>query len=361
MSINIGVIGCGNISRFHFDGLEKAGARITWVCDLREEAALERAARCGAKATTDYRDILNDPEVQAVDVTTISRAHPAICLDAIAAGKSVICEKTLAENPIDAARIVAAARDQGVILYTSYMKRYLPAAQKMKELMPSLGRIFSTHVRAYQDWGDSWGPNPASGAGHTPPGGVSGVRANYGGGILVCGGSHILDLVLFLLGRPHRVYANLFTPEDRDYDLRASALLETAANGIVHYDCLVHAHHRVGLLRDGWDEQVEVIGAHGRLHLFTSQWDSLEAKVPLLVHHDTRSGTMTEHRFAAASPFALALQTFCDGIARGQQLGQSDLTGYEVDELISTLVTSSASGQAKDVKYRFPETETIDA
>src|SRR5687768_7498869 len=105
MSINIGVIGCGNISRFHFDGLESAGARVTWVCDLREEAARTRAEALGARATTDYRDILADPDVHAVGVTTVSHAHPAICRDAIEAGKSVICEKTLAENPDDAAEI----------------------------------------------------------------------------------------------------------------------------------------------------------------------------------------------------------------------------------------------------------------
>jgi predicted dehydrogenase len=290
-----------------------------------------------------------------VDVTTVSRAHKQICEDAIAAGKAVICEKTLAENPEDAARIVSAARERGVILYTSYMKRYLPATQKMKELLPSLGRLFSTHIRAYQNWGDTWGPNPPSGLGHTPPGGVSGVRANYGGGILVCGGSHLFDLVLFLLGRPDRLYANIFVPDDRDYDLRASALLETPANGIIHYDCLVHAHHRAGLQRDGWDEQVEIIGAQGRLHLFTSQWDAPEAKAPLLQHYDAQTGTTTEYRFDPVSPFARAIGTYCEGIDRNEQVGQSDLTGYEVDELIAAMQQSAAAGQARQITYRFPE------
>jgi predicted dehydrogenase len=355
MSITIGVIGCGNIARFHFDGLEKAGARIAWVCDLREEATAPWAERFGARATCDYREILSDPAVQAVDVTTISRAHKAICLDAIAAEKSIICEKTLAENPEDAAEIVSAARKKGVILYTSYMKRYLPAAQKMKELVPSLGRIFSTHIRAYQNWGDQWGPNPASGAGHTPPGGMSGVRANYGGGILVCGGSHLFDLILYLLGRPTRLYCNMFVPDDRDYDLRASALLETPDQGVIHYDCLVHAHHKAGFQRDGWDEQVEIIGAKGRLHLYTSQWDAPETKSPALIHYDGVTNTTNEYRFAPESPFARALATYCDGIARGKQFGQSDLTGYEVDELISVMQKSAASGQPQQVTYRFPE------
>ncbi len=93
MEIIAGVIGCGSISKFHFSGLEKAGARIKWVCDLYEESMLPWQKRFDAKGTQNYKDILNDPEVNLVVITTFTSLHKSMCLDVISKGKSVIVEK----------------------------------------------------------------------------------------------------------------------------------------------------------------------------------------------------------------------------------------------------------------------------
>jgi len=201
MALTAGVIGCGNIVRFHFSGLEKAGARVKWVCDISEEAARPWADKVGANYTADYKQILTDPTVDVVHVTPVSSVHKTICCDAINAGKAVVCEKTLGINADEALEMVRLAEKKQTIFYTSYMKRFIPAVQKAKELLPSLGRILSTHIRAHQYWGDIWGKNPTEGLLHTPAGGTSMVVKKFGGGVLVCGGSHILDLVLFFLGR----------------------------------------------------------------------------------------------------------------------------------------------------------------
>lgn len=351
MSITAGVIGCGNISHFHFSGLEKAGARIKWVCDLSREAARPWADKFGARFTTDYRDVLADKEVDLVNITTISAVHKMMCLEAINAGKAVICEKTLAENADNALEIVRLAEKKQTIFYTSYMKRFIPAIEKAKELLPSLGRILSTHIRAYQCWGDLWSTNPAEGLCHTPPSGVSEIVKNYGGGILVCGGSHILDLVVFFLGRPRKLYASMHIPEKRDYDLQAAALMETE-NGVVHYETLVHPLHKIGFLRDGWDERMEINGLNGRLEIYSAMWDQTEWKTSMLVHCDNATGESTEYRYDPSSPFDRALAFFCKNIEKGEQGEQSRLTGYEVDELIAHIEKSAKSGQAVDVEWR---------
>lgn len=351
MELNVGIIGCGNIARFHVAGFATAGVKVRWACDLNEDAAGNMAKQTGAQITKDYHEVLRDPAVHIIDVTTVSRVHKSICLDAIAAGKAVICEKTLAENADDALEIVRAAQEKQSLLYTSYMKRFIPAVQKAKELLPCIGQILTTHIRAYQYWGDLWTAAPAEGFFHTPPGGSSLVRRNYGGGILVCGGSHILDLVNFFLGRPTRVYASVYTPPGRDYDLRASALVETN-NGIVHLDALSHPLSRIGFLRDGWDEQIEINGTQGRLSVFSAAWDQFEHKTSLLVHYDNATGNSTEHRFAPASPFERAIAFYCQNIAANTQGSQPSTTGYDVDELISTIHKSSATRQALDVAYR---------
>ena len=351
MSVTFGVIGCGGISRFHFSGLAKAKANVRWVCDLSEDLARPWATQLGAKLTRDYRQILSDPAVQAVAVTTVSAAHKEICLAAIEAHKAVICEKTLAENAPDALEIVQAAARKGTILYTSYMKRFIPAVQKAKELLPALGRVLSAHIRAHQCWGDLWEQAPASGFFHAPPGGKSEVRARYGGGILVCGGSHILDLVLHLVGRPARLAAFATTPEGMDIDLQATVLMETP-NGRVLFEALSHPLTRIGFLRDGWDERVEITGTRGRLELFSAAWNEVEHKASLLVHYDNATGQATEYRFAPESPFDRAVALFCDNIERGVQGNQSALTGYEVDNLIAHIQRSSRTGQVVQVEWQ---------
>jgi len=236
---------------------------------------------------------------------------------------------------------------------TSYMKRFIPAVQKAKALMPGLGRILTTHIRTYQCWGDLWGGNPAEGFFHTPSGGASQVVKNYGGGILVCGGSHMLDLVNYFLGRPRRLYATMFTPAGRDYDLQAAALLETD-NGIVHFEALAHPLTKIGFLRDGWDERVEINGVNGRLEILSALWDQPEHKASLLVHTDNRTGRITEYRYAPESPFDRAQACFCGNIRRGRQGAPSRITGYEVDELIAHIRKSAALGKAVTVEWRLP-------
>jgi predicted dehydrogenase len=351
MKLVTGVIGCGNISKFHFSGLEKAGAQVKWVCDLVEKNAKPYAEKFNAKYTADWKDVVADKEVNTVVITVLSSVHKDICLEAIRLGKAVICEKTLTENPDDSLEIIKAAEAKGSIFYTSYMKRFIPAVAKAKELLPSLGKIVSTHIRVHQCWGNLWDKNPDAGFFHTPPGGTSKVRRNYGGGILVCGGSHIFDLILFFLGRPQKIYGKVTMPADRDYDIHAMAFMETQ-NGLVDFEAWAHPLRKVGYLKDGWDEKVEINGTGGRLEIFSAAWDCPQTKVSMLHHYDNATGNLTEYHFDAVSPFDEALGFFCKNIENGKQGTQSILTGYEVDELIAHIKKSSETGNALDVKYR---------
>ncbi|MBM3501478.1 MAG: Gfo/Idh/MocA family oxidoreductase, partial [Armatimonadetes bacterium] len=319
--------------------------------DLQEERARSYAECFGAQYAADYREMIGDPEVDAIWVLTVSAAHREMCLAAIEAGQAVVCEKTLATNAQDALEIVQAAGAKGVVFYTSYMKRFIPAVQKAKALLPTLGRITSTYIRSFQPAGDLWGAMPETGGFHTPPGGASGIVANYGGGALTCCGSHILDLTCWFLGRPRGVYGRVYVPEGRDYDLQANALLETA-NGPVHYETIWHPLGRIGLLRDGWDERMEINGLQGRLDIHTTWWSEVDTKASVCLHYDNATGAATEYRYPPLSPFDRAVAFYCEQIARGEQGEQSRLTGYDVDELIETITRSAELGQAIEVPWR---------
>lgn len=353
MPLTAGVIGCGMISRFHFDGLQKIGVKVKRICDRSEAAAKPWTQKTGAQWTPDRQPIIDDPEIHVVEVLTNSPSHAEICLAAIAAGKSVICEKTLATTLDDAVAVTRAALQRNTIFYTSYMKRFLPAMRKAKELLPSIGQVISSHFRVHQLWGDCWGDAvPAGSFLSRGPDGMSPVRRNNGGGILFCGGSHLIDLVSFLLGRPTRVYAEMLTLPGRDFDNRVTAML-TTPNGPAHLEAIAGQFRHTGLTRDGWDEHIEIIGANGILRVFTPPWDKADHHGSLLLHYDHASGQQTEYRFPAGSPFATAVAEFYRSIECGQQTVQSPLTGYEVDEVIHTIYRSAAAGQAVDVDWKF--------
>src|SRR5512133_1028266 len=105
----VGIIGCGNISRFHHEGYAMAGAQIVHTCDIRPEVAEAVASRYGARASTDYCAVLDDPRVQMVSILLPSSLHSEVCLAAIEAGKAVVCEKTLTDGADASARVARTA------------------------------------------------------------------------------------------------------------------------------------------------------------------------------------------------------------------------------------------------------------
>jgi hypothetical protein len=128
-------------------------------------------------------------------------------------------------------------------------------------------------------------------------------------------------------------------------------LLETA-NGVVQYEAVAHPLRKIGFLRDGWDERIEINGLNGRLEIYSSAWDQVTHKASLLVHYDNATGNVTEYRYAPESPFDRAVGFFCRNIATGTQGAQSRLTGYDVDELIGHIKLSAARHQAVDIGWR---------
>ena len=101
-NLNIALIGCGMIGREHIERIQNRirNARIVAVCDVFEEGAKKGAeiAGAGTKVYTDFNEAINDPDVNAVVVTTPGQFHKGPVLAAIKAGKPVFSEKPLANT-----------------------------------------------------------------------------------------------------------------------------------------------------------------------------------------------------------------------------------------------------------------------
>jgi predicted dehydrogenase len=148
--LGVGVIGTNRWAESaHLPGYA-AHERVDLVglSDLVPERALAMQARFGArKVYRDYHELLADPEIDAVDVCTPTHTHLAISLDAIAAGKHVLCEKPLHTQSGPAFAAAAAAAARGVRTKLGFTFRYSPAIRQIKRWIDdgTLGDIFHVH------------------------------------------------------------------------------------------------------------------------------------------------------------------------------------------------------------------------
>lgn len=120
--LNAGLIGCGGIGGSHLGALqsltEEDNIALRVVCDVYQERAenyRDRINEAGgeARASVDYRDVLNDPEIDYVVIATPEHSHHYLAMAALEAGKHIYCEKPLCYDIREAKEVVAKAKETG--------------------------------------------------------------------------------------------------------------------------------------------------------------------------------------------------------------------------------------------------------
>jgi len=113
--IRFGLIGCGRVSFRHIQSLHDLAdhARLLAVADVVEGRAQRAAAQAGAEAYTDYRRLLDRPDIEVVNICTPSGLHPQMAIEAMQAGKHVILEKPMALSLAEADRILQTVAETG--------------------------------------------------------------------------------------------------------------------------------------------------------------------------------------------------------------------------------------------------------
>lgn len=153
-SLKAGVIGTGFIGPVHVEALRRLGVTVTAICDLADLGAQAAARLAIPRAFADYRGLLTCPEVDVVHITTPNRFHCEMSLAALRAGKHVVCEKPLAMNTRETARIVEVARKAGRVFAVNYNVRFYPAVLQLRRLVGrgDLGDIIHVNGSYLQDW-----------------------------------------------------------------------------------------------------------------------------------------------------------------------------------------------------------------
>ncbi len=147
MTVKFGIIGCGSICRYRHAPELAANpqAEIVTFCDIVPERAEAMVDMYGGKAATDYKEILADPNVDAVVVCTPNYLHAPISIEALKSGKHVLCEKPMATSAKEAEDMIQASKDSGKHLMIGHNQRLMPPHVKAKEILSSgkLGRVLT--------------------------------------------------------------------------------------------------------------------------------------------------------------------------------------------------------------------------
>ncbi len=218
MTARLALLGCGWVADMHARAAAACDQVVVGVANHRLESAERFASAHGIeRVTTDWRELVDSDDVDAVVVCTPNALHAEQSIAALAAGKHVLCEKPMATTSADAEAMLAAAARHDRLLLVLHPWRHHPAVIAVRDAIVAgdLGRVVRTHgYGVHADWGPSgWFTDPAL----------------AGGGALVDMGIHAIDTARFLLGEPEarRVAASIATSYgEYDVDDDAVVLIE---------------------------------------------------------------------------------------------------------------------------------------
>ena len=255
--LGICLIGCGRAGMIHARNYKNKveNARMVACVDAVEAAAKAAAEEMGIqKYYTDYHEILNDPEVDAVVVVAPTDLHKQIVIDCAGAGKHIFCEKPMAMTVEECDEMIAACDKAGVKLQIGFMRRFDASFREAKRLVDSgaIGDLVQIHS-------NTRGPSK-------PRPWMYDIKMSNG--ILAEVNSHDIDAVRWIAGSDiESVYAvagNFRNPEAKEQypDYYDSVLMNGTLKNGVHF-CIDGAAY----VQYGYDSKMEIIGTKGKINV----------------------------------------------------------------------------------------------
>jgi predicted dehydrogenase len=262
-----------------------------------------------------YDDLLADPEIDAIYNPLPNSLHAPWTLNAIAAGKHVLCEKPFALNAAEASRVADAAEASGLVVMEAMHYRYHPLTDRLAEEVASIGP-----VRNIQCW-TSWAiASPAD------------IRWDYalGGGALMDGGCYALDCIRLLAGSSPTVRSAVAQTGAPSVDAVTAAHLELPDGGTAWSES---AFTREGAFR----ADVHVVGDGGHLWLRN-----------FIAAHDGRLLVTKNGKEVSNIPgdgdttYTGQLRAFCSAITRGTPFPTTARNAVATMRLIDDAYTAAS-------------------
>jgi predicted dehydrogenase len=373
-SIGIGMLGYAFMGKAHSNALKKI-AYMTWpppfsprlvAISGRTEAAVREAARRYGyeRYSTDWRDVVDDPEVQIFDNGGPNDMHAEPTIAAARAGKHVICEKPLGRTAGESYEIWKAVTDTGVKHMTAFNYRFYPAIRLAREMIEAgeLGEIYHFRGRYHQEWimdpefPKVWRLD----------------KAVAGSGALGDLGAHVIDQSRYLAGEPTAVNGVLRTfIKERpggavDVDDAFEATVEFENGAIGTYEATRFALGRKNQMR--W----EINGSKGTIAFDAERQNELELNLGNTRPGERAQGFRTVlvseayhpywqhwwphgHMIGWEDNFVHELLHLLTAVKDDTDIGPHGATfedGYRCAEICDAIVRSHESGSREEIRYR---------
>jgi predicted dehydrogenase len=349
MALRIGIVGLGFGARVHIPSFQSEGLEVVAVCSRHHDRAAAVAERFAIpEVFTDFAKMLAMEDLDAVSIVTPPQLHYSMTLDAIAAGKHLICEKPFALTLTEAREMSSRAITSGLTAMVAHEFRFSSGRAFVADLVREgrVGTPLLGEVRLFR--------GPTAPAGELPEYRASNDRAALGGGLLFSPGSHYLDAVRHWFGEVVAVEGSLLTiaPLRRD----GGETISADADDTLHVALICESGATV--LFSGskatpfqTESSMRVIGDDGTILtpqsgpnppargevLFARQGD--ERFVPLEV--PARYAPIDDPRDERMAPFRLFVRSFLAGLASGTSPAPNFLDALRCQEIMSAIRLAS--------------------
>jgi myo-inositol 2-dehydrogenase/D-chiro-inositol 1-dehydrogenase len=319
MTLRIGVVGAGQMGRYHIERLAGSvpDAEVVAVSDVFIEGAKQVAEQVGARAYSDGHELIADDQVQAVLIASPGPTHEEFTLACLAADKPVLCEKPLAPTIDACLRVLEAeAAKPRRLVQVGFMRRYDDGFRALKAAVEEgrVGRPLLLHCRHRNA--------------EVPPGFTSDM-------MITDSVVHDIDVTRWLLGQEivattvFKARPSSLAPEGlQDPQM---VMLETADGVLVDVESFVTC-------RFGYDIRYELVGESGTLALDEHAGVQVRAEGG---HHGPIPADYRE-RFGDA--YQNELEEWVAGVLRGEITGPSAWDGYATTAVAEAAVESQAKG-----------------
>lgn len=345
--IKIGIIGCGKITEVRHapEYAENPNCQITAFYDTVAEKAQAMVQQYGAKAYDSVEALLAS-DVDAVSVCAANRFHAQLSIQALKAGKHVLCEKPMATTPEDCQAMLDAARESGKYLMIGLNQRLARAHVKAKELLDSgeMGELlaFETHFIH---------PGPEGWTGSANSWFFDKRTAQFGA--MADLGVHKTDLLYYLTGKKIVRTSAVITTVDKRYP--DGRLIDVDDNAFAIYTL---ENGVVGTMHVGWtnygqeNNSTKLYCKNGVIRLYDDPEYSLivEKTDGTVVPYELDKLTSNKEQTTGGRTTTGVIDAFIDSILQGREPELSGESAIHAMHVIFANQASSVSGKSEPVQ-----------